>query len=169
MKIIGWNSSPPDWSMRVVADALAVAANPIAATWTPTLPVPDTYTVSAWWAAASTNHPQATYHIYHAGGTSRVTVNQTQNGGQWHVLGTYVMMPGQQHRVVLANQVGGTVVADAIKFTAAGSGTPRTATWGLSVPTTGTYNVYARWAADAANATNASYTVHYAAAPPSCR
>ena len=36
---------------------------------------------------------------------------------------------------------------------------PRTATWGLSVPTTGTYNVYARWAADAANAT---YTVHYA-------
>ena len=71
------------------------------------------------------------------------------------------MMPGQQHRVVLANQVGGTIVADVIKFTAAGSGTPRTATWGLSVPTTGTYDVYARWAADAANATNASYTVHY--------
>jgi RHS repeat-associated protein len=77
-------------------------------------------------------------------------------------LGTYAMTPGQNHRVVLANQVGGTVVADAIKFQAAGSGTPRRATWGLPVTTTGTYNVYARWAADAANATNASYTVHYA-------
>ncbi|HSF09685.1 MAG TPA: hypothetical protein VLA60_09730, partial [Nitrospirales bacterium] len=73
-----------------------------------------------------------------------------------------MMTPGQQHRLVLSNQVGGTVVADAIKFQAAGSGTPRRATWGLSVPTTGTYNVYARWTADAANATNASYTVYYA-------
>ncbi len=71
------------------------------------------------------------------------------------------MTPGQNHRVVLANQVGGDVVADAIKFHAAGSGTPRTATWGLSVPATGMYNVYARWAADPGNATNATYTVHY--------
>ncbi len=72
------------------------------------------------------------------------------------------MQPGQNHRVVLANQVGGTVVADAIKLTAAGSSTPRTATWSLPVTTTGTYNVYVRWTADATNATNATYTVHYA-------
>ncbi|GJL58433.1 MAG: hypothetical protein NPIRA03_12900 [Nitrospirales bacterium] len=78
------------------------------------------------------------------------------------MLGTYVMTPGQNHWVVLANQVGGDVVADALRFQAAGSGTPRTATWGLSVPATGMYNVYARWAADPGNATNASYTVYYA-------
>ncbi|MDR4462018.1 MAG: hypothetical protein MRJ67_16125 [Nitrospirales bacterium] len=53
-------------------------------------------------------------------------------------------------------------MVDAIRFQAAGASTPRSARWGLSVPITGTYNVYARWAADAANATIASYTVHYA-------
>jgi len=118
--------------------------------------------VSAWWPASSAYHPAATYVIHHAGGTSRVTVDQTQNGGQWNTLGTYVMQPGQNHRVELANQMGGDVVADAIKFAATGSSTPRTATWALPVSSTQTYDVYATWVADAANATNAQYTVHYA-------
>ncbi|HNP31595.1 MAG TPA: hypothetical protein PKK23_21290 [Nitrospirales bacterium] len=38
------------------------------------------------------------------------------------------------------------------------------ATWVLPRMTTGTYNVYTRWPADAANATNATYTVHYSGA-----
>ncbi|MDR4488606.1 MAG: hypothetical protein R3B83_13955, partial [Nitrospirales bacterium] len=61
----------------------------------------------------------------------------------------------------LAPQFGGKVVADAIKFEATGSGTPRTASWALPVSATNTYDVYARWVADPAHAPNATYTVYY--------
>ena len=143
------------------ADAIAVSAAPIAATWTPDLPVTDTYHVYAWWPADPSHHAQATYHVYHAGGISRVTVNQQQNGGQWNLLGTYALAPGSNHRVTVTPQFGGKVVADAIKFEATGSSTPRTASWALPVSATNTYDVYARWVADPANATNATYTVFY--------
>ncbi|MCA9469330.1 MAG: hypothetical protein KC643_28350 [Nitrospira sp.] len=129
---------------EMVADAIAVSASPIAATWTPDLPVTDTYNVYAWWLADPSHHAQATYHVYHAGGISRATVNQQQSGGQWNLLGAYALAPGSNHRVAVAPQFGGTVVADAIKFEATGSSTPRTGSWALSV-----------------SATNATYTVYY--------
>ena len=96
------------------------------------LPVTDVYNVYAWWPADPSHHAQATYHGSHAGGISRVIVNQQLNGGQWNLLGTYAMAPGQNHRVVLASQFGGKVVADAIKFEATGSGTPRTGQLGAA-------------------------------------
>ncbi len=151
-----------DFDYETGADAIALSTTPIAATWTPDLPITDTYNVYAWWSADGAAHPQATYVVTHAGGTSQVTVDQTQNGGQWALLGTYDMAPGQNHRVMLPIAMGGDVLADAIKFEAADGSTPRAATWALPVTTTGAYDVYARWVADPAHATNATYTVHYA-------
>ncbi|MCA9469227.1 MAG: hypothetical protein KC643_27805 [Nitrospira sp.] len=43
----------------MVADAIAVSAAPIAATWTPELPVMDTYHVYAWWPSEPGHHPAA--------------------------------------------------------------------------------------------------------------
>lgn len=49
---------------------------------------------------------------------------------------------------------------DNYQFHVAGDGT-NTATWSLSVPTAGYYNVYAWWATYSNHATNAPYTIHY--------
>jgi len=129
-----------DVASATVADALAVAADPIRATWTPPVPVTDTYDISVWWPTATGQSAAVTYLIYHAGGTSRVTVDQTQSGGQWNMLGPYVLQPGQNHRVVVPNHLDGETAADAVKFTATGSSTPRLATWALPVTTTNTYD-----------------------------
>ena len=51
-------------------------------------------------------------------------VNQRQNGGQWHLLGTYTLDPGQNHGVDLESSTTGVVAADAIRIVA-DSATPQ--------------------------------------------
>jgi RHS repeat-associated protein len=147
----------------VIADALGFAWTGLApptATWTPTLPRRDEYEVYARWEAHTDRATNAPYTIYHEGGSTTVTVNQRQNDSTWVLLGSFIMAPGQNHRVGLADTADGYVIADAVKFvpkTAA-----KTATWTVSVGTTGSYKVYAKWPASSQHATDVPYTVTHA-------
>jgi RHS repeat-associated protein len=76
------------------------------------------------------------------------------------LLGTFTMAPGQNHRVELTDLANGTVTADAVKFVPEQA--VKTATWTISVGTTGSYKVYAKWPAASTHATDAPYTVTHA-------
>ncbi len=81
--------------------------------------------VYAWWASGSNRAQDAKYSVFHDTGIDTVTVNQTQNGGQWNLLGTYsftdglLVNPGRPvNQVRLYNDFtqGSVVSADAVKY-----------------------------------------------------
>ncbi|MDR4482819.1 MAG: hypothetical protein R3B95_06195 [Nitrospirales bacterium] len=51
------------------------------------------YNVYARWAADAANATIASYTVYYAGGTTIVPMNQTQQGRQWNLLGTFTFNP----------------------------------------------------------------------------
>ena len=51
-------------------------------------------------------------------------MNQTQNGSQWNLLGTFTLDPAFNPTVELSNQANGTVMVDAIRFVSAGTRAP---------------------------------------------
>jgi RHS repeat-associated protein len=109
----------------VAADAVRVvpvAANSDKFAWTPTISASGSYDVYARWVASSANAGAADYVVTHASGTSTVTVNQKQNGGQWVKLGTYSFTPSAGHKVELLGSHDGRVIADSIRLVAAGAG-----------------------------------------------
>ncbi len=110
---------------KVAADAIYIApagAPPTDAfTWTPTIPSAGIYQVYARWPASSANTGSAQYTVTHGGGTANVTLNQKQNGGSWVPLGSWSFAPGSGHKVTLAASAGGTTIADAMLFVAAGA------------------------------------------------
>jgi hypothetical protein len=83
--------------------------------WTPTISTPGIYEVFARWTANSTRAPDATYTVYHDGGSTSVTRNQRSQGGQWVSLGTF-SMDGIGDYVQLAQSPNGEVCADAIRW-----------------------------------------------------
>ena len=113
----------------VAADAIYVVATPAPGptavfTWLPVVPASGAYKIYANWPADAARPTAATYTVTHAGGTTPVVVNQRQNGGQWHLLGTYTLTPGQNHGVDLESSTSGVVAADAIRIVA-DSATPQ--------------------------------------------
>ena len=84
---------------------------------TPTLAQRGLYEVYAKWSASDNRPAAAQYFVLHVGGETEILVNQKLNGGQWNLLGTFDLEPGQAH-VVLTDQAvgGGYVIADAICF-----------------------------------------------------
>ncbi len=84
-------------------------------TWTPDLVLSGQYKVYAWWTAAPDRATAAPYVIQHAQGQDTVTVNQTLNGGQWVLLGSYPFQAGTAGSIQLSNSATGTVSADAIR------------------------------------------------------
>ena len=131
------------------------------AVWTPDIQAGDAYDVYARWTAAAGQATDAPYTIHHSGGATVVTVDQTTSGGQWVLLGTFTMEPGQNHRVELTDEADGTVVADAIKLSPQTT-TPRLATWTPTIGASDSYDVYAKWTAETDRAPDAKYTVHHA-------
>ncbi len=88
------------------------------ATWQPELPYAGTYEVYARWTAHAKRATHAPYTILHAEGDETVVVDQTQNGGEWVRLGTYLFAAGTEGLVTLSNDSPGNwVVADAVQFT----------------------------------------------------
>ena len=104
----------------VIADAVMAVAEdaPSAnrATWTPGLTEAGSYDVYAQWSAYPNRATNAPYTIRHQGGTTTVTVNQQQNGGQWNLLGRFDLVPGQS-AVTLTDEADGYVIADAVRLT----------------------------------------------------
>jgi RHS repeat-associated protein len=123
-------------------------------TWTPTILTAGSYKVYARWTQDPNRSTHAAYTINHASGSTTVTVNQETNGGVWQLLGTFNLNAGTGNTVVLTDQNDDSVVADAIKFTP-----EATATWTPTIPSSGSYKVYARWTADSNRATDARYIV----------
>jgi len=151
---------------QVAADAVAferVGLPPPTTTWTPPLPRRDEYEVYARWTANSFRSTAVPYTVFHEGGSTTVTKNQQTNGGSWQLLGTFVMAPGQNHRVEMTDVTpdGTYIIADAVRFVPKAN-VPKIASWSFTVATTGSYKLYAKWPASSAHATDAQYTVTHA-------
>jgi hypothetical protein len=110
-------------SGKVVADAIYYVRDsaPVDSfTWTPDITTAGDYQLYARWTASSANASTAQYTVVHGGGTSLVTVNQKQNGGQWNLLGTWSFAPGAGHQITLTASADGNVIADAIRLVGTG-------------------------------------------------
>lgn len=75
------------------------------------------YTVYARWTADGNRATNVPIDITSAGGTTTVTVNQQQHGGEWIALGTYQFNAGGGSVTIRNTNANGYVIADAIKFT----------------------------------------------------
>ncbi len=147
----------------VIADAVKVVpvgALPSTATWTPTVPVAGSYKVFARWTQHPNRATDAQYTVKHDGGDTVVSVDQQVNGGQFNLLGTFNLTPGQGHGVSLTDQANGFVIADAVQILDANAPEFNAATWTPNVAP-GQYEVYAKWTEHPNRATNATYTINH--------
>ena len=91
-----------------------------AALWIPRIPERGAYAVYASYQSYPSSIPDAEYLVVHAGGTTRIKVNQQMGGGTWVYLGTFEFDEGQRDNqmVILTNrsQHTGVVSADAVRF-----------------------------------------------------
>jgi hypothetical protein len=78
----------------------------------------DTYTLSAWWAAAPTAtgwSKQAVFEVVSAGTVvASQTLDQTTGGDAWHTIATVALKAADKPRVRIRNAGAGTLVADAL-------------------------------------------------------
>jgi subtilisin family serine protease len=87
------------------------------ATWSSNLPLPGNYKVYARWQAASTYDVDTVYRVTFAGAKyDEITVDQTGNGGQWNLLGTYYFDGPAQVRLKINSADTGS--ADGVRFVA---------------------------------------------------
>ncbi len=90
-----------------------------AAAWfVPSFPAAGRYSVWAWYPAAANRTTDAHYVVFHSGGFTIVSVDQTRNGSRWNYLGTFYFEAAGNEGVALSNQssAAGVVVADAVRF-----------------------------------------------------
>lgn len=91
-----------------------------AALWIPDIPASGSYAVYVSYQSYPTSVPDAEYLVLHAGGSTRLSVNQQIGGGTWVYLGSYEFKAGQHNdqMVVLTNRSDhtGVVSADAVRF-----------------------------------------------------
>lgn len=90
-------------------------------TWLPDIPEKGRYGVYISYASLNNSAKDARYTVYHTGGKTEFTVNQTMGGGTWIFLGFFDFDRGCNDRckIVLSNQSrdkGRIVTADAVKI-----------------------------------------------------
>jgi PKD repeat protein len=86
-------------------------------TWTFTPTETGSYEVFMWWSYLSSRSTSVPVDIQHVGGTTRVTVNQLQNAGQWNSLGTFSFNAGVAYAIKITSQAYPTsTCADAVRF-----------------------------------------------------
>jgi len=91
------------------------------AEWIPTIPEVGRYAVYVSYKTLENSAGDAHYTVYHKGGKTEFSVNQTMNGGTWLYLGHFYFDKGRnnQAKVILTNmslEEGKQVTADAVKF-----------------------------------------------------
>ena len=84
--------------------------------FTPTIPVDGYYRVSMIWPLRSGAGNAIDVHIANAQGVAYQVLDQTQAGGRWHDLGTYLFYVDGTNFVEVSDDAGGRVVADAIQL-----------------------------------------------------
>ncbi|HBG25528.1 MAG TPA: laccase [Phycisphaerales bacterium] len=87
-------------------------------TWSFTPAVSGTYRVSMWWTALASRSTSVPVRIWNGGTIANLTVNQTQNGGMWNVLGQYPFNAGTTYRITITAPNGSppSTSADAVRF-----------------------------------------------------
>jgi lysophospholipase L1-like esterase len=100
-------------------DADSVESTDPSGTFTFLAPARKFYTLSIWWTVISGRCPDAEVRIYDSVDSidhvvEFFNIDQTVNGGQWNVLGTYVF--NGTAKVVLVSQDGCSTSADAVMF-----------------------------------------------------
>ncbi len=89
------------------------------------LPAPATYQVFAWWTSHPNRATNTPFTVQHANGTSTVVKNQTLNGANWNLIGSFEFTGNtdEEVRVSAAATTNQFVVADAIKIVSYDPGT----------------------------------------------
>ncbi|MEM7384025.1 MAG: hypothetical protein AAF514_03690 [Verrucomicrobiota bacterium] len=115
------------WPQPAEADAYgsnaAFVANGQTATWTANLPTGGLYEVHIWVPGRDATgqtvqrDPDADYTLHHAGGTTRLSLDQNEQAGRWRWIGTHEFKRGAHSLALLRdeNQYARTV-ADAAKW-----------------------------------------------------
>lgn len=90
-------------------------------TYIPDIPETGEYAVYVSWVNTPDNVPDASYKVYHTGGVTQFTVNQTISGSTWVYLGKFIFLKGKNYikgRVELDNTStkNGVITADAVRF-----------------------------------------------------
>ena len=89
------------------------------ATWSPEIPEKGKYGVYVSYQTVKNSTEDALYSVYHAGGQTDFTVNQTMGGSTWIFLGYFDFEKGKNHKITLSNKsnrAGRIVTADAVKI-----------------------------------------------------
>jgi len=91
------------------------------AEWIPTIPEEGRYAVYISYKTLENSSTDAHYTVFHKGGKTEFTVNQTMSGGTWLYLGHFYFDKGKNNKakVVLTNlslEDGKLITADAVKF-----------------------------------------------------
>jgi RHS repeat-associated protein len=100
-------------------------------TWPLYIPADGNYTVYVKYPSVSGAATSATYTVAYNGGTATATAtaDQTKNAGSWVALGKWAFtQSGKGQQLTLAENSGGTVVADGVKIVRDTTGTTNTAT-----------------------------------------
>jgi uncharacterized lipoprotein YddW (UPF0748 family) len=76
------------------------------------------YRLSTWYSGGSNRATAACYEVHQGSRVTQVAVNQRQNGGTWHLLGSWEFNAGEEAAVHIPDQFAGgdVVIADAIKL-----------------------------------------------------
>ncbi len=85
-------------------------------TFTPTLPQDGQYEVYMWWPDADIWATNVPVDVTHNGGTSTLSVDQSIDGGQWNLLGTYSFTAGTGSVTIRTDGTVLHVAADAVRF-----------------------------------------------------
>ena len=109
-----WNTAPHPQAYGPTAASRGASGGAHQVRWATALPEPGAYRVHAWWTADPDHATNASYTIRHGAGETAVAVNQTRNGSQWNLLGTYAFPEGVPAKVYLGDDADGIVSADAI-------------------------------------------------------
>lgn len=85
----------------------------------PNIPTVGLYDISVRWTADDNRPENTPFTVQAADGTASFLADQTQAGGMWHTLGSFVMSEGSENEVVLSTEGtnGKYVIADAVRFT----------------------------------------------------
>jgi hypothetical protein len=113
-----WRSSEnPTFARHAITCLISSKTEPSSIIYQPYLPENGNYNVYGWWPSAPDFATNASLVIQHADGTTQLSINQREKGGQWIKLGTFRFDKGYDGTVKLDNRTAdGLVAADAFRF-----------------------------------------------------
>lgn len=117
----GWGTVNADgYSNRYLAATTTDVAATAIVTWTTgSVSADGVYALYVWYASGSGRTSDARYTVYHAGGTTDLSVDQRHHGYTWRYVGRFPLRAGERLAVSLSNlssMPGQVVVADAIRL-----------------------------------------------------